>query len=115
MSRGVLYRAEVTDTEVLRAISASHAYDLIGEFASSEGLYVEHSNPEDFAPVSFWCESSVFSRFAREVWLLHYFSQRFLDFAEGVEIGRPVVKFDAAAAVRAVTGLELGPKPVGVR
>jgi hypothetical protein len=111
------YRAEVTDRDVVKALWSSHAFELIVE--SADGLLdVEHDDPTArYDPRALVSESTRddLPLFARNVWVLYLFSQRLLDFAEGVEIGKPlpVPKFNADAMVEAVTGLTLGPKAVG--
>lgn len=111
-----VYRAVVTDRDVIKALWASHAHECIGEFAWSEGLYVEHED-DGYSPSAFAVEDSDPVKFARGVWLLHFFSQRLLDFAEGVAVGTPipqVPKFNPDALVKSITGLTMGPKLVGV-
>jgi hypothetical protein len=109
------WTASVDDAEVVKAAQSSHAYECILEFAYAEGIYVDHVAPDEFEPVRLWVDGLDMPSLARGVWILHQTCQRLLDFAEGVEIGKPLPapKFNADAMVKAVTGLTLGPKEAG--
>jgi hypothetical protein len=109
------WTASVVDAEVIKAAQSSHAYECILEPAYAEGVSVDHASDE-FEPVRVWVDGMDMRSLARGVWMLHQTCQRLLDFAEGVEIGRPLVirpTFNADLMVQAVTGLTLGPKAVG--